>query len=395
MKGKIKKIYPVLVFVGLLIPLFSFAQTFEKDLFFGLSNDPGVAKLQEFLTIEGIYSGPITGNFFSLTLEGVKKLQFREGISPAAGYFGSITRARANEILSSQIQASNQQIAQETGRVLSPSPAPQLDVISSLQNQVLILQQQIAFLLEQFKSQQTSANSSNSSSSLAPNPTPGPTYIPAITPTSAPVPTIIPPEISATTAIVDYVIDGDTISIYDISGVPPAIELGNRERVRLIGIDTPERGTTGYIEARNKLSGLTLNKSVILVKDVSERDRYGRLLRYLYVGNLFVNLEMVKQGYASAYTYPPDVKYSASFLAAEREARSKKVGLWVPAQPQPSQSSPVSPVSFTVPGCAQTDCDCADFSTHAYAQWFYENYDPSNKHRLDGDKDGSACESLP
>jgi endonuclease YncB( thermonuclease family) len=184
-------------------------------------------------------------------------------------------------------------------------------------------------------------------------------------------------------ATVTFVVDGDTV------------EIQTKERVRLIGIDSPERGDPHYAEARNKLSELVLNKQVRMGKDISERDRYGRLLRYLYVGNLFVNLEMVQRGYASAYTYPPDVKYSAQFLSAEQEARSKKVGLWIPVQPQPVQPSPVSPTSFTIPPCAQTDCNCGDFSTHAYAQWFYENYDLSNKHRLDGDKDGVACESLP
>lgn len=183
---------------------------------------------------------------------------------------------------------------------------------------------------------------------------------------------------------VTFVVDGDTV------------EIQTEERVRLIGIDSPERGDPYYTEARNKLSELVLNKQVRMEKDVSEKDRYGRLLRYLYVGNLFVNLEMVKQGYASVYTYPPDVKHSAQFLAAEQEARNKKVGLWVPAQPQPTQSEQGIPsAGFTVPSCAQTDCDCGDFSTHAYAQWFYENYDLSNKHKLDGDKDGVACESLP
>ena len=185
-------------------------------------------------------------------------------------------------------------------------------------------------------------------------------------------------------ATVTLVVDGDTVEIH------------TGDRVRLIGIDTPERGNSYYTEARNKLSELVLNKQVQMEKDISEKDRYERLLRYLYVGNLFVNLEMVKQGYASAYTYPPDVQHSAQFLAAEQEARNKKVGLWTPTQPEsPQPTQEASYPSFTIPPCAQIDCDCAHFSTHAHAQWFYENYDPSNKHRLDGDKDGIACESLP
>lgn len=190
-------------------------------------------------------------------------------------------------------------------------------------------------------------------------------------------------------ATVTFVVDGDTV------------EINTGERVRLIGIDASERGEPYYVESRNKLSELVLNKQVRMEKDVSNTDRYSRLLRYLYIGDTFVNLEMVRQGYATAYTYPLDVKYSEQFLSAEQEARSRKVGLWTPALPISSQPSPqpspqaVPSPSFTVPPCSQTDCNCADFSTHAYAQWFYENYDPSNRHRLDGDRDGIACETLP
>lgn len=68
---------------------------FSKDLYFGMQNDSEVTKLQEFLTSEGVYSGPITGNFFSLTLKAVKNYQTQEGISPAAGYFGPVSRAKA------------------------------------------------------------------------------------------------------------------------------------------------------------------------------------------------------------------------------------------------------------------------------------------------------------
>jgi len=58
-------------------------------------------------------------------------------------------------------------------------------------------------------------------------------------------------------------------------------------------------------------------------------------------------------------------------------------------------TSPSTTSNFILPSCASTDCDCGDFSTHAYAQWFYENYNPGDKHRLDGNDDGVACESLP
>lgn len=112
------------------------------------------------------------------------------------------------------------------------------------------------------------------------------------------------------------VIDGDTLV------------LSNSERVRLIGINTPEHGRYYFNEAKDVLEILVLGKEVKLEKDVTDRDMYGRLLRYVYVKDLFVNLEMVKRGFANAYTYPPDVKYTESFLEAERYARLHEVGLW-------------------------------------------------------------------
>jgi len=76
-------------------------------------------------------------------------------------------------------------------------------------------------------------------------------------------------------------------------------------------------------------------KTVRLEKDITDKDKYGRLLRYIYVDPsassgqaIFVNLELVKQGFAFSYTYPPDIKYQAEILAAEREAREAGRGLW-------------------------------------------------------------------
>jgi uncharacterized protein YkwD len=78
------------------------APVFNKDLFYGIRGDVDVTRLQQFLTAQKVYSGPITGNFFSLTLAGVKKFQVEQGIIPTAGYFGPRTRAKANAIVSLQ-----------------------------------------------------------------------------------------------------------------------------------------------------------------------------------------------------------------------------------------------------------------------------------------------------
>ncbi|TSC69959.1 MAG: WD40 domain-containing protein beta Propeller [Parcubacteria group bacterium Gr01-1014_70] len=192
---------------------------------------------------------------------------------------------------------------------------------------------------------------------------------------------------------VTYVVDGDTI------------ELSNEKRVRLIGIDSPESGEPFYTEARNKLIFLVLNKDVRLEKDVNEADRYGRLVRYVYVGDAFINLEMVKQGYAKSYTYPPDVKYTDRFLAVEREARNAQLGLWAPPPPTPATTTTPTPAPTPAvtpqpsPSviCSYNAYNCGDFTTHAEAQSVYEQCGGVNNdvHKLDQDKDGLACESLP
>ncbi len=119
--------------------------------------------------------------------------------------------------------------------------------------------------------------------------------------------------------LVTKVIDGDTIV------------LENGKIVRYIGIDTPEV-SLGKVcfsqEATDKNKQLVLGKKVELNKDVSETDRYGRLLRYVYEGGNFINEILVREGYANALTYPPDTANSDLFMQAQKEAREEKRGLW-------------------------------------------------------------------
>lgn len=117
-------------------------------------------------------------------------------------------------------------------------------------------------------------------------------------------------------ALVTRIIDGDTL------------EITGGQKVRLIGIDTPESGDCYFQEAKNRLSDLTLNKEVKLVKDVSQTDRYQRLLRYIFVEDVFINQELVAQGYANASSYPPDVKHQDLFKEAQQTARENQLGLW-------------------------------------------------------------------
>jgi micrococcal nuclease len=81
-------------------------------------------------------------------------------------------------------------------------------------------------------------------------------------------------------------------------------------------------------EAKERLQKLVLGRKVRVERDVSQTDRYKRLLRYVYVGEDFVNEILVKEGYARAATFPPDVKYSQLFRLAEEEARLNNRGLW-------------------------------------------------------------------
>jgi endonuclease YncB( thermonuclease family) len=116
------------------------------------------------------------------------------------------------------------------------------------------------------------------------------------------------------------VVDGDTIVV--------AIGGTRGTKVRLIGIDTPERARCFFGAATQRMRALVEGKRVRLTKDVSETDRYGRLLRYVYAGATFVNAVMIREGYANAATYPPDVAHSLEFVALERAARLEKRGLW-------------------------------------------------------------------
>jgi len=121
---------------------------------------------------------------------------------------------------------------------------------------------------------------------------------------------------------VKRVIDGDTLL------------LSNRERVRLIGVDTPETkhpqkpverfGKEAYLFTKRMVEG----KEVRLEFDWQKRDKYGRLLAYVYLTDgTFLNAEIIKQGYGFAYTRFP-FKYLEEFRKYEREARDNKRGLW-------------------------------------------------------------------
>ncbi len=123
----------------------------------------------------------------------------------------------------------------------------------------------------------------------------------------------------AGTVLVSRVVDGDTVV------------LAGGERIRYIGIDTPEvTGTPERFgrEAVRFNRRLVEGRRVRLERDASERDRFDRLLRYVYAGGVMVNAELVREGYARSLVFPPDTRYAACYEALEEEAREDGRGMW-------------------------------------------------------------------
>ena len=123
------------------------------------------------------------------------------------------------------------------------------------------------------------------------------------------------------------VVDGDTIHVRFTDRV---------EKIRYIGVNTPEihhpsKGEEpGGREAAEVNRGLVGGRRVRLELDVQTRDRYGRLLAYVWVGDTMVNAELVRRGYAQAMTVPPNVRYQDLFVKLQRQARDAGRGLWRP-----------------------------------------------------------------
>jgi len=235
-------------------------------------------------------------------------------------------------------------------------------------------------------------------------------------------------------ATVVRVIDGDTI------------ELEGGSRLRYIGIDTPETldpnrsdGCFGK-EASQRNKELVEGREVLLEKDVSETDRFGRLLRYVYLGDEMVNETLVREGYAKASSYPPDVKYQERFRQAEQEARQQQIGLWgeaclpqptptpvftpfptplptvpdtlknqpslmqeesdTPSQPKtPSFTSqpfiPQTPVVTPPPNTGTFGCDCSKLCTQmSSCEEAYFQLNQCGCEARDGNNDGVPCESI-
>jgi micrococcal nuclease len=190
------------------------------------------------------------------------------------------------------------------------------------------------------------------------------------------------------------VIDGDTVDVL----------LDGREyRLRYIGVDTPERDEPYYSEATRFNRDLVDNQTVILVKDVSDVDQYGRLLRYVYLEDgTFVNAELISGGYARIVTFPPDVAEVENLRVLQNDARNAGRGLWgidtFSAEGESSTSGGFSDAPIGCQRCDSNIYNCSDFETQSEAQACYNYcYDVAGEdiHRMDGGGDGVVCESLP
>ena len=218
--------------------------------------------------------------------------------------------------------------------------------------------------------------------------------------------TVLPDNVAVKFYQVIKVIDGDTMTV-NLDG--------KEETLRLIGIDTPETVDPRKlvecfgVEASNKAKELLNNKKVRLENDPTqgERDKYQRLLRYIWLEDgTFFNKIMISDGYAHEYTYNTPYKYQTEFKQAESEARTAKRGLWADnacsqaTQPttQPITTPTNTPATDTSNiNCSANTYNCSDFKTQNEAQQVFNFCGGINNdiHRLDADKDGVVCESLP
>ena len=182
-------------------------------------------------------------------------------------------------------------------------------------------------------------------SSPSPEAGPSPTHSPVATDTNIPgaetseLLSASPTPEGMTPARVIRVVDGDTIEV---------LIDGQSYELRYIGINTPEHGFPYFQDSTNANRALVEGQEVMLEKDVSERDRYGRLLRYVYLTNgLFVNGELVAKGLAESIAYPPDTKHQDELDGLRAQAVAQGLGLWRPA-------APLEPTHLVVdPSCSQ------------------------------------------
>jgi len=180
---------------------------------------------------------------------------------------------------------------------------------------------------------------------------------------------------------VTYVVDGDTIAV--------RLDNGRRERVRLIGIDTPERGECLAGTATGLARKLADRQRVVLRGDATQdtRDRYGRLLAYAWVRGRDLGYQQVAAGLARVYVYDRPFQRLGAYRSAEAIGRRRSRNVWAgcgaPVKPG-SGCDPSYPTVCIPP--PPPDLDCADIR---YSHFAVRGADP---HHFDGDRNGIGCE---
>ena len=191
--------------------------------------------------------------------------------------------------------------------------------------------------------------------------------------------------------VVTEVVDGDTVRV--------RLASGKSERVRLIGIDAAERGACFAAPAAERARQLALSQPVVLRGDRTQdtRDRYGRLLAYVWIpGGRDLGYQLVAGGFAKVYVYRNPFQRLPAYRTAEGRAKSAPAGVWKAcgATIRPIVPSPPSPArnchpSYTPCLPVVDDLDCADVRALGVAPVRVNGSDP---YRLDGDNDGFGCE---
>ena len=181
---------------------------------------------------------------------------------------------------------------------------------------------------------------------------------------------------------VTHVVDGDTVDV--------SLGDGRAERVRLIGIDTPEVGQCGFARASRYARAVALGRRAVLVGDPTQatRDRYGRLLAYVWVGGRDLGYQQLARGFARVYVYDRPFRRLTAYERAERVGRRRTDGIWQgcsTSKPNGGTCDPSYPTVCIPP--PPPDLDCADVP---YTNFRVVGADP---HHFDGDRDGIGCEA--
>jgi micrococcal nuclease len=181
---------------------------------------------------------------------------------------------------------------------------------------------------------------------------------------------------------VSRVVDGDTVDV--------RLTTGRTERIRLIGIDTPERGQCDAAKATTFARTLVQGRAAFLQGDATQatRDRYGRLLAYVWVGGRDLGYRQLARGLAKVYVYDRPFQRLAAYEQAERTGKTRGDGIWkaCTAAPPPTggKCDPSYPDVCIPP--PPPDLDCKDVP---YKNFRVVGADP---HHFDGDRDGIGCE---